>query len=381
MKWSVARFFVTVFIGFSLFCGLAGVASAAPPLPYNPWGTLTINGQLAPGGVEITARIHGLLYASTTTASDGSYSIDVPADDCDTPWIKEGGMMGETVAFKVGGRSASPTGTFTSDTSLRLDLTVILPTPTSTHSPVAPTNTPSSTATPTSTPTDTPMITSTATPAPTSSPTAAPSATPSHTPVSTDTPSSTPTLPAPTLTNTPTPSPTASPTPTTALADEAVLLGHVDLQGRPPAPDERWVVNLAVELRRGGSSGVAGGDAATTEASVVVTDEWGHFSIGGISPGTYDIWVDHDHTLSNVRRDVVLAAGDNTVYLGELQEGDATGDGMVDIDDFGHLKLHFSTSQSIVDFNQDQFVDIDDFGLLKLNFGEYADIVVTAPEP
>ena len=126
---------------------------------------------------------------------------------------------------------------------------------------------------------------------------------------------------------------------------------------------------LDVELRLGGSPAYV--------FSGVLTDAYGRFSIGGIAPGTYDVWVDHFRTLSNIRRDVVLQPGGNSVDMGELQEGDASGDNLVDIDDFGLLKRGFFTADPTVDFNQDGWVDIDDFGLLKLNFGEYGDVLVT----
>ena len=64
--------------------------------------------------------------------------------------------------------------------------------------------------------------------------------------------------------------------------------------------------------------------------------------------------------------------------MGELQEGDASDDNLVDIDDFGILKTQFGTAGPEADFNQDGVVDIDDFGLLKVNFGESGDVIVTA---
>lgn len=109
----------------------------------------------------------------------------------------------------------------------------------------------------------------------------------------------------------------------------------------------------------------------------VPTDQSGVFSIGGIAIGTYDIWIDNFRTLSNMRADVVLESGITSVYMGELQEGDASGDNLIDIEDFGYLKRSFGTPSPSADFNQDGWVDIDDFALLKLNFGELGDVPVT----
>ena len=48
----------------------------------------------------------------------------------------------------------------------------------------------------------------------------------------------------------------------------------------------------------------------------------------------------------------------------------------MDIDDFAFLSDSFGESDPAADFNRDGIVDIDDFGLLKLNFGKYGDIVL-----
>ena len=48
-----------------------------------------------------------------------------------------------------------------------------------------------------------------------------------------------------------------------------------------------------------------------------------------------------------------------------------------ELHDFAHIKAHFTVDYPPADFNHDGIVDIDDFGLLKLNFGEYGDVLVT----
>ena len=177
--------------------------------------------------------------------------------------------------------------------------------------------------------------------------------------------------PTPTPTQVATNTPTNTPTPTATATPfgEAYIEGSVDLQGRPAAPDVRWETELKITLLQG-STEVS--TAATT------TDDSGTFSAGPFAPGTYDVRVKSLHTVSNLKRNVVLSSGSNAVYLGELQEGDASDDNIVDIDDFGLLKLHFGTAADEPDFNQDSIVDIDDFGLLKMNFGEFGDVVLTS---
>jgi len=74
-------------------------ANAIPMIPEAFYGTVTINGQLAPDGTVVKAEIPGIISTNTTTSS-GNYSLMVLADDPDTPEI-EGGRSGDTVNFYV----------------------------------------------------------------------------------------------------------------------------------------------------------------------------------------------------------------------------------------------------------------------------------------
>jgi hypothetical protein len=83
---------------------LPPAAEAQPVSPHVFFGTVTVGGAPAPGGVIIEARIGGINYAFTSagdhiprTASDGTYGLGastfvVLADDPGTPQ-KEGGRM------------------------------------------------------------------------------------------------------------------------------------------------------------------------------------------------------------------------------------------------------------------------------------------------
>jgi len=181
-------------------------------------------------------------------------------------------------------------------------------------------------------------------------------------------PTSTPTVPTSTPTATATTGP--SPTPTETPSGTASVTGHVDLQARLTPPNSQWVTVLDIEVRQGG--------VFTYTFTGVWTDQSGDFTIVGITPGIYDIWLKNFHTLSNLKQNVTLNAGANSVDMGELQEGDANNDNLVDIDDFGILKTQFGSAGPEADFDQSGWVDITDFGLLKENFGEFGDVVVTA---
>jgi hypothetical protein len=147
----------------------------------------------------------------------------------------------------------------------------------------------------------------------------------------------------------PTPTPTATATPV-----ETTLRGTVALRRRVPAPDPSWTVTLTVSFG-GWQTG------ATTDSSGVFT-----ITDSRLTPGTYDICVKNSHALST-KTHVTLVAGTNTVYLGELREGDANGDDFVDLYDFGILAGAYMASplDKRADFNQDGIVDIFDFAALR----------------
>ena len=84
---------------------------AVPQIPHNLWGNVVVgvNGvDPIPVGVGVTAKINGTVYGSTTVNSSGQYSVNVAADDPDTPAI-EGGVNGQTVQIYVGTTLAGTT--------------------------------------------------------------------------------------------------------------------------------------------------------------------------------------------------------------------------------------------------------------------------------
>jgi pimeloyl-ACP methyl ester carboxylesterase len=156
----------------------------------------------------------------------------------------------------------------------------------------------------------------------------------------------------------PTPVPTVTPTPTACTIE-----GSVTLQGRRAPPDTSWSVPLTVTV---GSTSYA-----------VATDQWGKFTLFGLTPGTYDIRVKNSHTLRNLKSGVALVAGPNPVDFGALLEGDANDDNAVNIKDFSILSTGFyPTYDARADFNEDGYINISDFSLLVTNFGWYGDITV-----
>jgi PKD repeat protein len=96
-----------------------------------------------------------------------------------------------------------------------------------------------------------------------------------------------------------------------------ILLGAVDMEGRPAKPHPSWSVPLTIWLTPDGSSTLA-------HTFTTATDQNGEFglSLEGITPGLYDIRVKGSHTLRNLAPNVSLVAGENHYFFGTLLEGD-----------------------------------------------------------
>jgi Xaa-Pro aminopeptidase len=88
------------------------------------------------------------------------------------------------------------------------------------------------------------------------------------------------------------------------------------------------------------------------------------------------------HTLANRWSNLVLAAGDNTVDLGTLLEGDADNDNDVDAADASLLNRAFGTVPGNAnwdpraDLNEDDVVNATDMALLAASFGRSGDVEV-----
>src|SRR6266498_199908 len=97
-------------------------ASAQPTPPTRFFGTVTLNGQPAPSGATVQARVGtNACGTATVTASGGTsnYVVDV-ASASTTPGC---GTDGATVTFTVNGVPASQSGTFQTGAFVTLNLT------------------------------------------------------------------------------------------------------------------------------------------------------------------------------------------------------------------------------------------------------------------
>ncbi len=83
-------------------------ADMPPQMPHQFYGSVTVGNQPAPQGTVISARVGGVEYLSTTVDAQGRYGYNplfkFPADDLNTPLVKEGGVDGDTIQFFVNGQ-------------------------------------------------------------------------------------------------------------------------------------------------------------------------------------------------------------------------------------------------------------------------------------
>ena len=139
-------------------------ARAFPPLPSSFYGVVQQEGENIPDGTLVEALINGQVMAYTlsgTYEGQSMYSLDIPGDDTTTHAI-EGGIPGQIIQFRVGGKLADQTASWTSGVNQNLDLTLDAskePSSTLATLPDDPTQTPLSQATPLPTTTMTRMPT------------------------------------------------------------------------------------------------------------------------------------------------------------------------------------------------------------------------------
>ncbi|MDZ4768458.1 MAG: hypothetical protein SGJ24_04970, partial [Chloroflexota bacterium] len=153
-----------------------------------------------------------------------------------------------------------------------------------------------------------------------------------------------------------------------ATGSTATLNGTIDLQGRPAKPHARWAVPVRVVVKP------TGGGAAVHDATVN-TDQNGVFSIAGLAPGSYTVWMKHANMLG-ASGTATLVVGANAMTAPVLKAGDADNNNVINITDFSILAATFGKSfgtagyDGRADFNGDAVVNITDFSLLAGSFGQ-----------
>jgi len=92
----------------------------APSVPASYYGDITVNGDPAESGTEITAIVNGNSHGSIETAEEGSYGGPGALDE---KLVVEGAESGDTVSFEVRGVEAEETVSWESGDVQEVDLT------------------------------------------------------------------------------------------------------------------------------------------------------------------------------------------------------------------------------------------------------------------
>jgi len=342
-----------------LVAAFVSPVSAVPQLPHQFFGTVNIDGVPAPEGTEVVARIANVTQNFTTAvAANHTYgwspTFNVLGDDPNTT-EKEGGNNGDNIDFYVAGTWAT-NFTFKSGAYNELNLTVPGYNLTVNVTPVGGGNVTVNEVTPSSYPNTTTWVCDKNV---TLNATAASgyifvnwsgdlsgNTNPTNITMDSD----------------------KNVTANFAEVTTATLEGHVGLKGLP-------ATNITVRFFAPNTT-----TENVTMKTHTSTDSSGNFTIGNLTPGTYDVAVKGSTSLSNLESGVSLTAG-NTTYreFGVLLEGDAIGDDYVDAGDFGILNGAWLSWpgqpnwDARADFSRDSYIDASDFGLLSENWLKWGD--------
>lgn len=142
----------------------------------------------------------------------------------------------------------------------------------------------------------------------------------------------------------------------------------VAFQGRPTAPNNLLILPVRVIVKNT-STGVV------VYNSEVTTDQYARFTLTGLPPGTYQIWIKNSRSLAVIQT-LTVVGGAQTLTTGMLRMGDANDNNSVTLVDFSLLATTYGKVQGNAgydassDFNGDNAVNLVDFSLLASNYGQ-----------
>ncbi|MBT9165954.1 MAG: hypothetical protein DDT25_00617 [Chloroflexi bacterium] len=148
----------------------------------------------------------------------------------------------------------------------------------------------------------------------------------------------------------------------------------VVLQGGMRPDPKGWEVPITIKFFAPGADVLKDTPIAKFNTMTAKAEGRAISSVTGIIPDTYDITVVSQHTLMNLKRNVVISLPGTAVDMGTLLEGNANDDKIINISDFGILALSFMKTEGYeafderADFDRNGIVNISDFGLLAVNF-------------
>jgi hypothetical protein len=156
---------------------------------------------------------------------------------------------------------------------------------------------------------------------------------------------------------------------------EAVVSISVTLQG-DNRTDSEWAVPLTVKFFTPGAYILS--DTPVYEFNLTTaksTDsDIASCETTGIAPETYDVTVQSNYTLINIRKSVTISEPKISLDMGTLLEGNASLDNRIDLDDFAIFSMSWLSSESQAeydvraDFDHNGLTNIADLCLLATNW-------------
>ncbi len=144
----------------------------------------------------------------------------------------------------------------------------------------------------------------------------------------------------------------------------------VALEGSQRPDPEGWRIPLRIRCFEPGADVMSEAPAAFYHLRADKHGDRVVCTLPALAPGVYDVAASADHTLMNVKRDVVIAAPAASVDMGTLAEGDADADGAIDLEDVARLSAAWAaahasgTYDAAADFDRNLQIDLEDLLLL-----------------
>jgi len=157
---------------------------------------------------------------------------------------------------------------------------------------------------------------------------------------------------------------------------------YVVLQGNNRPDPQGWEIPITIAFFEPGANVHNDPNIYSFSSVTYKSEGYAVCQVFGISPDTYDITVVSDHTLLNVKRNVVISSPTNMVSMGTLLEGNADDNNVIDLKDFAILASAWLISSNVVafdrraDFDRNRDVNTADLDLLTRNWLRSAPIEI-----
>lgn len=149
---------------------------------------------------------------------------------------------------------------------------------------------------------------------------------------------------------------------------------YVHLQGTYRPDPNGWEVPLTVAFFEPGANVVSDPNLYSFDLTTSKSGDYAFCEVWGVPPNTYDVTVVSEHTLLNVKRDVLVSDPNCLVYMGTMLEGNADDNRTIDFFDFAILGpswLRYPYDPAFdpqADFDRNDYVDGSDLSLLTKNW-------------